>query len=142
VSIVDIHAHHHSGAYTAALARLYPGLPPRVFGEHPDTDDEEHVAARLAMMDAAGVSLQVLSPAALRAPYGIDEHAAVLGRSVAEDEFLPIYEEIDRRGGVVFFHPCANGICSPMITDYGLTGAVGTSLVPGSDYPVLLSFES
>jgi predicted TIM-barrel fold metal-dependent hydrolase len=185
MSIVDIHAHHHSDAYTAALAPLYPGLPPRFYGAHPDTDDEEHVAARLAMMDAAGVSLQVLSPAALRAPYGIDEHAAVhaarigndgnaelvarhpdrfrsfvslplphidaslhelrrgfdelgmvgvnlhtavLGRSVAEDEFLPIYEEIDRRGGVVFFHPCANGICSPMITDYGLTGAVGTSL--------------
>ena len=44
------------------------------------------------------------------------------------DEFLPIYEEMNRRAGIVFFHPCANGICSPMITDYGLSAAVGTSL--------------
>ena len=185
MSIIDIHAHHHPDAYTAALAPLYPGAQARVFGPHPDTDAEEHIQARLALMDAAGVGLQVLSPAATRAPYGLDEqvalhaarlgndlnaelvgrypdrfksfvslplphidaslrelrrgldelgmvgvnlHISVLGRSVAEDEFLPIYEEINRRAGLVFFHPCANGICSPMITDYGLTAAVGTSL--------------
>ena len=185
MSIVDIHAHHHPDAYTAALAPLRPTAPPRIFGSHPDTDDEAHIQARLAMMDAAGVGLQVLSPAATLAPYGLDKdaavhaarvgndanaelaerypdrfksfvslplphidaslrelrrgmdeldmvgvnlHISVLGRSVAEDEFLPIYEEINRRAGVVFFHPCANGICSPMITDYGLSAAVGTSL--------------
>jgi predicted TIM-barrel fold metal-dependent hydrolase len=185
LSIIDIHAHHHPDAYTAALLPLYPGAPARAFGPHPDTDSEEHIQARLALMDAAGVSLQVLSPGATRAPYGVDERAAVhaaqigndlnaelvdrypdrfksfvslplphldaslrelrrgldelhmvgvnlhisvLDRSVAEDEFVPIYEEMNRRAGLVFFHPCANGICSPMITNYGLTAAVGTSL--------------
>ena len=149
VSIVDIHAHHHPDSYTAALAPLFPGAPPRRWGSFPDTDEEAHIQARLALMDEAGVSLQVLSPGATRAPYGVDEHAAVhaarigndlnaelverypdrfksfvslplphidaslrelrrgldeldmvgvnlhisvLGRSVAEDEFLPIYE--------------------------------------------------
>ena len=183
--IVDVHAHHHPRPYTDALAALYPGTNFRRCGPHPDTDDEEDVAARLALMDAAGVGLQVLSPAAGRAPYGGDERAAtaaarlvndanaelvdrypdrfrsfvslplphidasldelrrgldqmgmvgvnlhisVLDRSVAEDEFLPIYQEVNERRGVIFYHPCANGICSPMITDYGLSSAVGTSL--------------
>jgi 6-methylsalicylate decarboxylase len=183
--IVDVHAHHHPRPYTEALAALYPGANMRGFGRHPDTDDEDDIAARLAMMDAAGVGLQVLSPAAGRAPYGADERAAVaaarlvndanaelverypdrfrsfvslplphidasleelrrgldrpgtvgvnlhisvLDRSVAEDEFLPIYAEVNERRGVIFYHPCANGICSPMITDYGLSSSVGTSL--------------
>ena len=47
---------------------------------------------------------------------------------MAEDEFLPIYEEMNRRNGIIFYHPCGNGICSPMITDYGFSAAVGTSL--------------
>jgi predicted TIM-barrel fold metal-dependent hydrolase len=59
---------------------------------------------------------------------GVNMHISALDRSVAEDEFLPIYEELNRRNGIVFYHPCANGICSPMITDYGLGAAVGTSL--------------
>jgi len=183
--IVDVHAHHHPRAYSRALEPLYPGADVGGFAPHPDTDEEEHVQARLALMDSAGVAMQVLSPAARRAPYGADQDAAVaaarigndanaglvdrypdrfrsfislplphidaslrelrrgfddlgmigvnlhtsaLNRSVAEDEFLPIYEAVNRRGGVIFYHPCGNGICSPMIIEYGLNGAVGTSL--------------
>jgi predicted TIM-barrel fold metal-dependent hydrolase len=152
---------------------------------HPDTDDPEHIETRLREMDEAGVSLQVLSPGAGRAPYGKDEatslaaarlgndltaalvskypdrfkayatlplphidaslaelkrcldelgmvglnlHISAQDRSVAEDEFLPIYAEMNRRKGLIFYHPCGNGICSPMITDWGLGGAMGTSL--------------
>ena len=183
--IIDVHAHHHPRAFTEALAPLYPGVPSGIYGAFPETDDEAHVEARLALMDEAGVGVQVLSPASMRAPYGVDEeaavraarigndgnaelvarhpdrfrsfislplphvdsslielhrgfdelgmigvnlHTSVLDRSVAEDEFLPIYEEVDRRGGVIFFHPCGNGICSPMLSSYGLNAAVGTSM--------------
>jgi predicted TIM-barrel fold metal-dependent hydrolase len=59
---------------------------------------------------------------------GVNMHISALDRSVAEDEYLPIYEEINRRNGVIFYHPCGNGICSPMITDYGFSAAVGTSM--------------
>ena len=59
---------------------------------------------------------------------GVNMHISALDRSVAEDEFLPLYEELDRRSGLVFYHPCGNGICSPMIMDYGFGSAVGTSL--------------
>lgn len=184
--IVDVHAHYHPRAYGAVLDRI-AGRPLGGFagGVHPDTDDEAHIEQRLQMMADAGVGMQVLSPAAGRAPYaedqtiaveaaqivndataqlvtryperfkgfvslplphvapsldelrrgfdelgmiGVNLHISAMGRSVAEDEFLPIYEEIDRRNGIIFYHPSGNGIGSPMITEYGFSGAVGTSM--------------
>jgi predicted TIM-barrel fold metal-dependent hydrolase len=185
--IVDVHAHYHPRAYDQALARL----PERTRGtgfvgnQHPVTDDAAHIQTRLAMMDDAGVGMQVLSPAAGWAPYshdaaasvdasriandtlaalvsrrpdrfaalvslplphvdaslrelqrGLDElgmigvniHCSVLDRPVVQPEFLQIYAELDRRHAVVLFHPTGNGICSPLVTDFGLSGAVGTSL--------------
>ena len=181
---IDIHAHYHPIAYCEALSKLY-GRTVTNFRPHPDTDDPEHIKTRLGQMDEAGVSVQVLSPAAGHAPYGEDEtlaveaarlindhnkalvkqhpdrfrsfvslplphieaslaelrrtegddgvvgvnlHISALDRSVAEDEFLPIYEEVNRRKGVIFYHPFGNSICSPMIADYGFGAAVGTSL--------------
>ena len=59
---------------------------------------------------------------------GVNMHISALDRSVAEDEFLPLYEEINRRNGLIFYHPAGNCACCPMITDYGFGGAVGTSL--------------
>jgi predicted TIM-barrel fold metal-dependent hydrolase len=59
---------------------------------------------------------------------GVNIHCSVLNRPVVEPEFLPIYEELDRRRAVVLFHPTGNGICSPLVTDFGLNAAVGTSL--------------
>ena len=183
--IVDVHAHYHPRAFTEALGRI-PGMARGGFrGGNHDTDEPASVQARLEMMDAAGVGLQVLSPAAGRAPYGEDEasareaarigndltaelvsrhakrfaafvslplphvdaslremarglddlrmlgvniHCSVLNRSVAGSEFEPLYDELNRRQGVVFFHPTGNGICSPFITEFGLGPAVGTSL--------------
>jgi len=181
--IIDMHGHYHPRSYLEALARIGPGGRP--LGNHPETDDEAHIQERLEMMEQAGVGMQVLSPAAGRAPYtgdeglaigaarlvndldaalvnrypdkfkayvslplphidaslrelergldalgmvGVNMHISALDRSVAEDEFLPLYEEIDRRHGMIFYHPCGNGICSPLITDYGFSGAVGTSM--------------
>ncbi|HTE83108.1 MAG TPA: amidohydrolase family protein [Dehalococcoidia bacterium] len=184
--IIDVHAHYHPRRYNEALAGI-TGRPAAGFAmaPHPDTDDEDHIQKRLEMMAEAGVGMQVLSPAAGRAPYAKDEAAAVnaaslcndltaklaqrypdrfkafvslplphveaslqelkrgldglgmigvnmhisaLDRSVAEDEFLSIYDEINRRRGIIFYHPSGNGACCPMITDYGFSGAVGTSI--------------
>ena len=183
--IVDAHAHYHPARFNQALSRIPEVRVPGGFPGQPDTDDESHIQRRLEMMAEAGVGMQVLSPAAGRAPYGanaadtleasrivndmnvelearypdkfksfvtlplphvdaslkelargmdelgmigINLHISAMDRSVAEDEFLPIYEEMDRRRGVIFYHPCGNGICSPMITDYGFSQSVGTSL--------------
>ena len=59
---------------------------------------------------------------------GVNMHISCLNRSVAETEFEPIYEEMNRRGSILFVHPSVTGICSPFITDYGYTASVGTSL--------------
>src|SRR4051794_33059985 len=181
--IIDVHGHYHPRRFNAALDAM--GINGRPMEPHPDTDDADHIEKRLQLMEDAGVGMQVLSPAAGRAPYGADAalaleaskigndiyaelvakypdkfkalvtlplphiqesleemrrgfdelgfiginmHISALNRSVAEDEFLPIYEELNRRKGIVFYHPCANGIQSPMINNYGLGAAVGTSL--------------
>jgi 6-methylsalicylate decarboxylase len=59
---------------------------------------------------------------------GVNMHISALDRSVAEDEFLPVYEAINRRNGIIFYHPAGNSACCPMITEYGFGGAAGTSL--------------
>lgn len=183
--VIDVHAHYHPAAYIEALSGVIDVARGGSFAGQVDGDDPASVASRLQMMDEAGVAVQVLSPAAGRAPYARDEatavraaqlgndayaqlaarypdrfkafvslplphidaslkemergldqlgmvgvnlHISVFDRSVAEDEFLPLYQELDRRRGVIFYHPCGNSICSPMIADYGFGAAVGTSL--------------
>jgi predicted TIM-barrel fold metal-dependent hydrolase len=59
---------------------------------------------------------------------GVSMTCSVFDRSAAEAEFEPLYEEMNRRGTLLFYHPCQNGICSPMLNDYGFTLAVGASL--------------
>jgi 6-methylsalicylate decarboxylase len=55
-------------------------------------------------------------------------HISCLNQAVAETEFESIYQEMNRRGSILFVHPSVTGICSPFITDYGYTASVGTSL--------------
>jgi 6-methylsalicylate decarboxylase len=185
--IVDVHAHYHARAYRAALERMPDWGRRGGFGGSGmlDTDEAEKVQSRLAMMDEAGVGVQVLSPAAGMAPYssdqsasieaartgndttaelvsrlperfkayvslplphvdvalaelrrglddlqmvGVNIHCSILEHSPADDMFLPLYEELDRRRAVVLFHPAGNGIRSPLVTEWGFGSAVGTSL--------------
>jgi predicted TIM-barrel fold metal-dependent hydrolase len=52
----------------------------------------------------------------------------VMNGSIAREEFEPVYAELDRRNAVVFLHPCQNGLCSPLINDFGLTVCAGASM--------------
>jgi predicted TIM-barrel fold metal-dependent hydrolase len=58
---------------------------------------------------------------------GVGIQCFCLNASVADDKFLPIYEELNRRGAVVFFHPCVNGVCSPFVTDWALNATAGVA---------------
>jgi predicted TIM-barrel fold metal-dependent hydrolase len=49
-------------------------------------------------------------------------------RSPVEPEFEPLYEEMNRRGCALYFHPSGNGLCSGFLNDYGLTYAAGAPL--------------
>ena len=59
---------------------------------------------------------------------GITFGCSILNRSVTDKQFEPLYQEMNRRRAVLFFHPMVNGICSPLITDFGLEGAAGTTI--------------
>src|SRR5262245_26907116 len=59
---------------------------------------------------------------------GVSLTCSCFDRSTAEAEFEPLYAEMNRRGVVLNYHPIQNGICSPMINDYGFTVSVGASL--------------
>lgn len=56
---------------------------------------------------------------------GIALHCACLGESVVAERFDPLYAELNQRGAVVFFHPSVNGLCSPLVTEWGLTPTAG-----------------
>jgi predicted TIM-barrel fold metal-dependent hydrolase len=59
---------------------------------------------------------------------GVTMNCSVFNRSVAEREFDPLYEEMNRRGSILYTHPGGSCICSPMISDYGLNNAAGNPL--------------
>jgi predicted TIM-barrel fold metal-dependent hydrolase len=59
---------------------------------------------------------------------GVSMTCSCFDRSTAEAEFEPLYAEMNRRGTVLNYHPIQNGICSPLINDYGFTVSVGASL--------------
>lgn len=52
----------------------------------------------------------------------------VHGRSIADPMFEPIYQELNRRGAILYLHPSGAGACSPLIRDYGLTWAIGAPM--------------
>src|ERR1700751_5777635 len=55
---------------------------------------------------------------------GFDELGCV-GRPVPEDDFDPIYAEMNRRGTILFVHPAGSGGCTPFLNDWNYTGSVG-----------------
>jgi 6-methylsalicylate decarboxylase len=56
---------------------------------------------------------------------GVTMGTSVLTRSVADPMFDPFWEEMNRRGTILFFHPHGLGACSPLIQDLGLTWPMG-----------------
>jgi predicted TIM-barrel fold metal-dependent hydrolase len=92
----------------------------------------ERYPARLAAyaslpMPHIDASLRELERA-LRLPgmVGVTLHCSILDKSVADPEFEPVYEELNRRHAILFLHPCRNGICSSLVNDYQLAESVGT----------------
>jgi 6-methylsalicylate decarboxylase len=56
---------------------------------------------------------------------GVSLTTDILGRSIADPAFLPVYEELNRRGSVLFIHPSGDGAYSPLIADYKIIWMIG-----------------
>ncbi|MFJ7586444.1 amidohydrolase family protein [Streptomyces sp. NPDC097617] len=177
---IDVHAHLWTVDYLDRLERLgkTDTGTQRGIGAAATEADLEH---RFALMDRAGIDLQVLSVApqsphlpgepeaaalaraanesyaelvarfpgrfrafaALPLPHvdaalrevtrafddlgavGVGVTTTVLGRTLADPVFHPLYEELDRRGAVLCIHPAGEGAASPLITEHGMTWMVG-----------------
>jgi aminocarboxymuconate-semialdehyde decarboxylase len=180
---IDVHAHLWTDAYLDLLQRLGRTDVATQRGRGAGPSDGE-IAARFALMDRAGVELQILSTppqvphferkdaavAAARAandayaaiverwpnrfrafasiplPHvdeslreiarALDEQrlvgvaitTSILGRSVADPVFIPIYEELNRRGFVLYVHPEGCGARTPLVRDHHMTWMVGAPL--------------
>src|SRR5262245_15953100 len=98
----------------AELAQKYPGRFSAVVSL-----PLPHIDAALREMERGLDHLGML---------GVSMTCSCFDRSTAEAEFEPLYQEMNRRGAVLNYHPIQNGICSPMINDYKFTVAVGASL--------------
>jgi len=56
---------------------------------------------------------------------GVNMGTSVLTRSVADPMFDPFWEEMNRRGVILFFHPHGLGACSSLIQEANLTWPMG-----------------
>jgi len=180
---IDIHAHLWSDDYLSLLDGYgRPGTDVhRGLGAGATRDDLD---GRFALMDEAGVDLQILTatpasphfadeaaavasarfvndeyatlatehpgrfralaslplphiPAALEEStraideldmYGAAITTSVLGRSIADPIFDPLYAELNRRGAILFVHPAGCGAESSLITDHSLTWSIGAPI--------------
>jgi len=59
---------------------------------------------------------------------GVTLGCSILNRPVIEKQFEPLYQEMNRRRAILFFHPVVNGLCSPLLNDFNLAGSVGTTM--------------
>ncbi|MFD9478558.1 MULTISPECIES: amidohydrolase family protein [Streptomyces] len=177
---IDVHAHLWTVDYLDRLERLgkTDTGTQRGIGADATGADLDH---RFALMDRAGIDLQVLSVApqsphlpgepeavalaraandayaelvarfpgrfrafaALPLPHvdatlrevtralddlgavGVGVTTTVLGHTLADPLFHPVYEELDRRGAVLCIHPAGEGAASPLITEHDMTWMVG-----------------
>lgn len=59
---------------------------------------------------------------------GVTMGTSVLERPVVDPMFDPFWEEMNRRGSILFFHPHGLAACSPLIKAYNLTWPIGATI--------------
>ena len=180
---IDVHAHYWTDGYLSLLAEYGKTDTDAQRGRGAGGDAAE-LDARFALMDAAGVTMQVLSAspqlphfenpehalyaaqyindlyvtviarhphrfaafAALPLPHvdgalreldralalpgviGVAITTSILGRSLVDPLFTPIFQELDRRSAVLYVHPSGCGAGAPLIREFNLTWMIGAPI--------------
>ncbi|MFB6558638.1 amidohydrolase family protein [Streptomyces sp. NPDC056400] len=122
---IDVHAHLWTVDYLDRLERLgkTDTGTQRELGADATAADLDH---RFALMDRAGIALhEVIRAFDDLGAVGVGVTTTVLGRTLADPLFHPLYEELDRRGAVLCIHPSGEGAASPLITEHDMTWMVG-----------------
>src|SRR5690348_10349590 len=84
----------------------------RAFAALPMPDVEESVGEMGRALDELGMA-------------GIAMNTTVLGHSLVEPHFEPVFAELNRWAAVLYLHPAGNSACSPLIGNYHLTWMIG-----------------
>jgi predicted TIM-barrel fold metal-dependent hydrolase len=131
--IVDIHAHYFPKAYNDTLMRIggrsLPEAARAITARPLRHDDPADIPTRLGQMDAAGVQLQVLSPAA-SPPYAEKEADAVEAARIINDNYAELAAKYPGRFNAVVSLPLPHIDASLREMERGLDrlGMLGVSL--------------
>jgi aminocarboxymuconate-semialdehyde decarboxylase len=108
-----------------ATARLGNDLYAELAGAHPGRF-RAFAALPLPHIDAALAELaRTLDQLGMA---GATITTSILGGSVADPRFAPVFEELDRRGAALFIHPAGVAACSPLVEANGLTWPIGAPI--------------
>ena len=131
--IVDIHAHYFPKAYNDTLLRIggrsLPESARALTARPPRNDDPSQIPTRLEQMNDAGVSLQVLSPAA-SPPYAEKEADAVAAARLINDAYAELAQKYPGRFAAVVSLPLPHIDASLREMERGLDqlGMLGVSM--------------
>lgn len=59
---------------------------------------------------------------------GVAVTTDILGRSLADPHFTPVFEELDRRASVLYIHPSGHDACTPLIAEHHMRWMVGAPM--------------
>jgi 6-methylsalicylate decarboxylase len=131
--IVDIHAHYFPKEYNALLLRIggksLPEAARAITARRMRDDDLSGIPTRLQQMDEAGVSMQVLSPAA-SPPYAEKEDDAVAAARLVNDSYADLARRYPGRLAAVVSLPLPHIDASLREMERGLDelGMLGVSM--------------
>src|SRR5215207_7391501 len=125
--MIDVHCHYYPERYAELIGRLSGTNQPRF--RHPTTDAPDQIATRLALMDEAGVQVQVLCPSSSY-PYFEREADALEAARLCNDTFAELTHRYPGRFAAYVSLPLPHVEASLRELERGMDqlGMVGSSM--------------
>ena len=125
VSLSSLAPHFEDAGRAIEAARLANAL----YAELPARWPDRFVAlAALPLPDIDASLVELDRAMAVAGTVGVAVTTSVLGRSIADAAFEPLFAELDRRSTILFVHPAGRGAESPVIESAGLAWSIGAPI--------------